>query len=87
MKRLVLIIGVLILAAVPLHAAGSLFWVVGNRATQRCDIVTRNPVIDGLAALNGGYWFGDGPYRSRDDAKLARSTIAICPQEPPEDGK
>jgi hypothetical protein len=56
------------------------FWVVGNHATNRCEIVTSNPIID------GDLWFQDGPYKSMDDAKLARSTISECPQteEPPQ---
>ncbi|HZR75471.1 hypothetical protein [Bradyrhizobium sp.] len=79
MKRLMLA-GALMLTAAPVSADGQ-YWVVGNNATQRCDIVTSNPVIGGIAADNGGgYWFGDGPYRSRDDAKLARSTISACPK-------
>ncbi len=79
MKRLMLA-GALMLMAGPVNADG-LYWVAGNNATQKCDIVSSNPVIGGAAADNGGgYWFGDGPYRSRDDAKLARSTIAACPK-------
>jgi hypothetical protein len=68
-----------IFAAVVLLASGTagladgLFWVVGNRATGTCEIVTANPVIV------GDIWFGDGPYKSRDEAKLARSTIHACP--------
>ncbi|MGY3652705.1 hypothetical protein ACVWW2_007996 [Bradyrhizobium sp. LM4.3] len=27
----------------------------------------------------GDVWFGDGPYKSKADAKLARSTIRACP--------
>ena len=61
--------------------ADQLYWVVGNRATGKCDIVTSNPVIHGYAGYEGGYWFGDGPYRSLADAKLARSTIGACPKE------
>jgi hypothetical protein len=57
--------------------ADGLYWVVGNRATGRCEIVTSNPVI------TGDIWFGDGPYRSLDDAKLARSTIRACPKDDP----
>lgn len=56
--------------------ADDMFWVVGNRAANSCDIVTRNPVID------GNIWFGDGPYKSMSDAKLARSTIRACPPVP-----
>ena len=54
--------------------ADELYWVVGNRASARCEIVTSNPVII------GDIWFADGPYRSRADAKLARSTIGACPK-------
>ena len=55
--------------------ADGLFWVVGNRATNRCEIVTSNPVII------GHIWFADGPYKSLADAKLARSTINACPNK------
>jgi len=72
MKRLMLA-GSLIFAGGTVSAADSLFWVVGNRATNTCEIVTKNPVID------GDIWFGDGPYKSKGDAKLARSTIKACP--------
>ncbi len=54
------------------------YWVVGNRATNTCEIVTSNPVID--YNVNS---FGTGPYQSLDDAKLARSTIGACPKEDP----
>jgi hypothetical protein len=54
------------------------FWVVGNHATNRCEIVTSNPVIDYTVI-----WFGSGPYQSLDDAKLARATISACPKENP----
>ena len=54
-----------------------LYWVVGNRAINKCEIVTSNPVII------GNIWFGDGPYRSMADAELARSTIRACPKEAP----
>ena len=53
------------------------YWVVGNYATQKCEIVTSNPIIDGSVI-----WFGTGPYKSLDDAELARSTIRQCPKEP-----
>ena len=33
--------------------------------------------------VGGSVWFGDGPYQSLDDARLARSTIAVCPEENP----
>jgi hypothetical protein len=57
--------------------ADELFWVVGNRATSKCDIVTSNPVV------TGDIWFQDGPYNSLADAKLARSTIGACPEKDP----
>ena len=52
------------------------YWVVGNRATNGCDIVTSNPVL----SYAGPLYFGSGPYKSKDDAKIARSTIAACPK-------
>jgi hypothetical protein len=53
--------------------------VVGNRATSKCDIVTTNPII----YFWGDIWFEDGPYNSLADAKLARSTIGVCPEKDP----
>ena len=50
-----------------------LYWVVGKREAGKCEIVTSNPVVI------GDTWFADGPYKSSDDAKLARSTIPECP--------
>jgi hypothetical protein len=64
------------------YLAAGLFWMVGNHATGGCELATSDPVI------NGDIWFGDGPYRSKADAKLARSTIHACPQVPdPDDEK
>lgn len=57
--------------------AHGLYWVVGNRATNKCEIVRSNPIV------TGDIWFEDGPYRSLDDAKLARSTISACPKDDP----
>jgi hypothetical protein len=74
MKRLVLA-GALILAPATAAFADTLFWVVGNHATNRCEIVTSNPII------TGDIWFADGPYKSLADAKLARSTIGACPNK------
>ena len=59
--------------------ADGLYWVVGNRASSKCEIVTSNPVI------SGDIWFADGPYTSRADAKLARSTIGACPKPESDD--
>jgi len=78
MKHLVLAAG-LILASATIARADSLFWVVGNRATDKCEIVTSNPVII------GDIWFADGPYKSLADAKLARSTIGACPNKQDDD--
>jgi hypothetical protein len=54
------------------------YWVVGHGAIHACEIVTGNPVIDYYPGS-----FGSGPYQSRDDARLARSTISVCPKEEP----
>lgn len=63
------------------------FWVVGNRATGGCDIVTSNPVVYSLPAYASDgnqyeVWFADGPCGSLDDAKFARSRTSACPQAP-----
>jgi hypothetical protein len=77
----------LLLASAMVAAAGTMafadgsYWVVGNRATSKCEIVTSNPVING--PVGGNIWFGDGPYKSLADAKLARTTIGVCPKENP----
>lgn len=76
MKSL-LLAGAMIVATGAVCLADRLFWVVGDRATGKCEIVTSNPVVA------GDIWFADGPYKSADDAKLARSTIAACPQDDP----
>jgi hypothetical protein len=76
MKALILA-GVMTAAIGTVCFADGLYWVVGNRATNRCEIVTSNPIII------GDIWFGDGPYKSLDDAKLARSTIGACPKDDP----
>jgi hypothetical protein len=73
MKPLVLA-GCILVTTTAAGLAEGLYWVVGNRATSRCEIVTSNPVI------YGDIWFADGPYKSRADAKLARSTIGACPK-------
>ena len=78
MKRWMLAASLLALTSTAGFADG-LFWVVGNRATGQCPIVTSNPVI------TGDIWFADGPYKSRDDARLARSTISACPAPDPEE--
>ena len=69
--------GAMIFATATVGFADALYWVVGNRATNRCEIVTSNPIVI------GDIWFEDGPYKSLADAKLARSTISVCPKEDP----
>lgn len=79
MKSLIFACAITLVGTANLAAEG-LYWVVGNSATNRCAIVTSNPIII------GDIWFGDGPYKSVDDAKLARSTIKQCPnQDDPSD--
>ncbi|WP_024510537.1 hypothetical protein [Bradyrhizobium sp. ARR65] len=75
MTRVMLAAGLMVASATAAYA-DNMFWVVGSHATSKCEIVTRNPVVDG-----GNIWFADGPYRSQSDAKLARSTINACPPE------
>jgi hypothetical protein len=71
--------GCIILTTVTGGLADGRYWVVGNRATSRCEIVSSNPVIV------GEIWFADGPYKSRADATLARSTIGACPKTSSDD--
>ncbi|HLG82813.1 MAG TPA: hypothetical protein VKY22_17505 [Bradyrhizobium sp.] len=74
----VMLAGSLLAALATPALATDTFWVVGSHTTGKCEIVTSNPVVDG-----GNIWFGDGPYKSRSDAKLARSTITACPKVEP----
>jgi hypothetical protein len=73
-----LLAGVLTCAAAPACIAQMVsgYWVVGNGADHTCQIVTNNPVIDYSPGS-----FGSGPYQSSDDARLARSTIGVCPKQ------
>ena len=49
--------GMLIVAAQSCaFAQGGGYWVVGDRATSKCEIVTSNPVIN--AQVGGNIWFG-----------------------------
>jgi len=73
--------GAITVAIGTIASANGLYWVVGDRATNTCDIVTRNPTV--FMYGGGDVWFGDGPYKSVDDAKLARSTIRACPKDEP----
>jgi hypothetical protein len=76
MKALILAVAMMVALGTACLADG-LYWVVGNSATGKCDIVTSNPII------TGNIWFEDGPYKSLADAKLARSTISACPEKDP----
>ncbi len=79
MKTWMLAAGMTLAGATSCLADGQ-FWVVGDTATNNCEIVTSNPVLDGFTA------FGSGPYKSLDDAKLARSTIGACRKSDPPKG-
>jgi hypothetical protein len=79
MKSL-LLAGAIIVATGTCALAQGGYWVVGNNATGKCEIVTSNPVIN--SQVGGDISFGTGPYQSNDDAKLARSTIPQCPAVP-----
>lgn len=73
-------------------AACAQYWVAGDRSTGKCNIVTSQPVTFGLPAYAGSgseykTSFASGPYKSLDDAKLARSTISACPPPNPADEK
>jgi hypothetical protein len=78
MLKALLLAGALTCAAATACMAQTVsgYWVVGNGADRTCQIVTSNPVIDYYPGS-----FGSGPYQSRDDARLARSTISVCPKE------
>ena len=80
MKRAMIAAALLAMSGMAAQADGA-FWVAGNRAAGKCQIVTSNPVI------TGDIWFGDGPYKSKADAKLARSTISACPKLTAEEEK
>jgi len=60
MMRTVLTAVLLVTTATAAWAEG-LFWVVGNRATSRCEIVTSNPVV---TIMGGDIWFASGPFKS-----------------------
>ena len=77
MKALMLAGAMMVATAAACFADDARYWVVGNSATGKCEIVTSNPVI------TGDIWFGDGPYNSEADARLARSTITACPEKDP----
>jgi hypothetical protein len=75
--RALILAGALTVVMGTICVADELYWVVGNGATDKCDIVTSNPIV------TGDIWFEDGPYKSLEDAKLARSTIDACPEKDP----
>src|SRR3982074_3588355 len=52
--------------------ADELYWVVGNSATNKCEIVTRNPIVI------GDIWFEDGPYNpSLTPSSPARPSASV----------
>src|SRR5665213_290897 len=55
MKALILAGALMIAIPAACLADDGQFWVVGNSATGKCDIVSSNPVI------TGDIWFGTGP--------------------------
>ena len=76
-----------IMSAAFATASYAQYWVAGDRSTGKCNIVTSQPVTYGLPAYDSGgseykTSFASGPYKSMDDAKLARSGISACPAEP-----
>jgi hypothetical protein len=73
--------GSLLILSATAGFADGLYWVVGNRASGKCNIVTKNPVVI------GDVWFSDGPYTSRGDANVARSTITECPKVDPKEAE
>lgn len=92
MKSL-LLAGILSAAFATSGHAGQ-YWVAGDRSTGKCNIVTSQPVTFSLPAYDGAgseyrTSFTSGPYKSLDDAKLARSGISVCPPvtEPEDDEK
>jgi hypothetical protein len=76
-----------IMSAAFATASYAQYWVAGDRTTGKCNIETSQPVVFGLPGYAGGgseykTSFASGPYKSLDDAKLARSGISACPPEP-----
>ncbi len=65
MKSL-LLAGAMIVATGTCAFAQAGYWVVGNRATAKCEIVTSNPVIN--AQVGGNISFGTGPVARRRQA-------------------
>jgi len=68
------------------------YWVSGDRISGKCNITTSQPVAFGLPAYDGSnpeyrVSWSSGPYKSLDDAKLARSGISQCPPPDPADEK
>ena len=81
-----------IMSAAFATASYAQYWVAGDRSTGKCNIETSQPVTYGLPAYesSGSEYktsFTSGPYKSLDDAKLARSGISACPPPDPDDEK
>lgn len=75
-SRPLVLAGAVMLVSVTTAFSGGLYWVVGNLVTNSCDIVSRDPVV----SPEGPLWFGNGPYKTYDDARQARQGISACPR-------
>lgn len=73
--RPIILAAVMMVAIVSTTFASGMYWVVGNLVTNSCDIVSLDPVV----GPEGPLWFGNGPHKSYDDARLARQSISACP--------
>ena len=82
MKSL-LLAGAMIVATGTCAFAQGGYWVVGDRATSKCEIVTSNPVIN--AQVGGNIWFGTGPYNRSTTPSWPVRPSRRCPavEEPP----
>ena len=74
--RSVILAVAMILGLVGATFANNNYWVVGNLVTNSCDIVSQTPVV----GPDGPLWFGNGPHKSYDEARLAREGISACPR-------
>ena len=84
MKSLLLAGAMMIATGTCVFAQGG-YWVVGNRATNKCDIVTSNPIIIGaLKQLVGAkqILFGtDHPFGNSAPMAQAMSTVGLTAEE------
>lgn len=75
LKKIVFGVAIVIATSTTTYA-NSGYWVVGNLVTNSCDIVSLSPLV----SPSGPVWFGNGPHKSYDEAKLARRQISACPR-------